>query len=228
MSLIDGGSLAATLDAVNEALFFGHHLPKTEYAETARWIAARQGLPGSYAGMFAPTQQDFANGIRLFTGERIATRAGTSHILGEEACRALLLLEVHSTDVTAALQRASDGIRARLGEPAPGQPVTGRYCCGKCSAALWRHLAVGGLGGQESRLAAAMRELKASRTEDGQWRSYPLFYTLSALCEIALPGAVTELRYAAPGLERYLRRPLRDDPYAARRRAVAERALARC
>ena len=228
MSLVDKGSLAATLDVVNEAFFFGHRLAKSERAETARWIAARQGLPGSYAGMFAPTQQDFANGIRLFTGERIATRAGTSHILGEEACRVLILLDVPSADATAALQRASDGIGARLGEPAPGQPVTGRYCCGKCSAALWRHLAVGGLGGQEPRLAAGMRELKASRTDDGQWRSYPLFYTLSALCEITLPGAVAELRHAAPRLERYLGRPLRDDPYAARRRAVAERALARC
>ena len=39
---------------------------------------------------------------------------------------------------------------------------------------------------------------------------------------------MAELRYAAPVLERYLKQTAKDDRYHLRRRAVAERALARC
>ena len=78
MGLLHTRSLSGTLDAVNEALFFGKRIPKDESRRVAGWIAARQGLPGSYAGMFAPTSQDYAHGIRLFTGERISTRAATA------------------------------------------------------------------------------------------------------------------------------------------------------
>jgi hypothetical protein len=68
MALIRTTSLAATLDAVDDALFFGRQLSSKERAEAAGWIAARQGLPRSYAGMFAPTDYDFAHWPRVFTG----------------------------------------------------------------------------------------------------------------------------------------------------------------
>jgi hypothetical protein len=57
--------------------------------------------------MFAPTPGDFANGIRLFTGERISTGAATGHILGEEACRVLLLLDDGPGEAREAVARAS-------------------------------------------------------------------------------------------------------------------------
>ena len=80
----------------------------------AIWLAGRQGLSGSYAGMFAPTSTDYAEGIRLFTGERIASGAATGHILGEEACRALLLLDVDIEKVRLALGRATRSMNDRL------------------------------------------------------------------------------------------------------------------
>jgi hypothetical protein len=107
MKLVHTSSLARTLDAVNQALFVGKHVPKTESRRAAEWIASRQGLPKSYAGMFAPTPRDFREGISLFTGERISSGAATSHILGEEACRALLLLNEGSSDVREVMVRAS-------------------------------------------------------------------------------------------------------------------------
>ena len=116
MDLLRTRSLAGTLDAVNEALFLDKHIPKTEARRVAAWIASRQGLPESYAGMFAPTSRDFAEGIRLFTGERISSRAATAHILGEEACRALLRLNVGSSDVRDALARANRSMDRRLAE----------------------------------------------------------------------------------------------------------------
>lgn len=144
--------------------------------------------------MFAPTGRDFREGVRVFTGERMRTRAGTAHVLGEEA---------------------------------RGYAV-GRYCCGTCSAAFWRSLAVGGLEHAERRLARGMKELRGARLGDGKWRTFPFWYTLLALSEIALPAAVGEMRYAAPVCERYLARPGTRDAFARRRRAVAERVLGKC
>ena len=114
MGLLDTGSLANTIDAVNDALFFGRRIPKNETRRVALWLAGRQGLSESYAGMFAPTSRDYADGIRLFTGERITSGAATAHILGEEACRALLLLDADIEQARLALGRATRSMDDRL------------------------------------------------------------------------------------------------------------------
>ena len=112
--MLDPNSLAATLDAVNEALFFERRIPRQEARRVAVWLAARQGEQGAYAEMFAPTPRDYARGIRLFTGERIRSGAATGHILGEEACRTLRLLAPDRASVRDALQRASEAMDRRL------------------------------------------------------------------------------------------------------------------
>ncbi len=116
--LIHKTSLAATLDAYNEAVFFGNRVSPTERRELAVWLAGRQGLKGSYAGgtMFAPTSRDFKEGYRTFTGERITSGAGTSHQLGEETCRALTLLNVKLKFVSNALDAALVGKKKVLAE----------------------------------------------------------------------------------------------------------------
>jgi hypothetical protein len=225
MRLVDEGSLALTLDAVNEAMFLGRRIPRLARVEAATWIARRQGVPGSYADMFAPTEADFME-ARLFTGEPIASRAATGHILGEEGIRALQLLAVRTPGVRAALTRAKEGMEARVTDTASGP--WGMYCCGTCSCAYWRNLAAGGLMLAEERLAQGMKDMKARRLGTGKWRAFPFFYAVLALTEIDLPGSRAELRYAAPALERYLQRPATDEVISLRRHAVAERALARC
>ena len=224
MKIIHTRSLAATVDAVNEAFFFGRPLSKSDRQQAAKWIAGRQGEAGSYAGMFAPTKKDFAEGLRLFTGELIKTRAGTAHIIGEEACRALILLNATGKDVADALSEATAGMLGRLRK----EIRPGMYCCGKCSCALWRHLSVGGLDKAERRLAAGVKTLKSRRDGNGRWKVFPFYYTLLALSEIDLPSAVSEMRYAAPSCERVLKQSPKDDGYAQRRRLLAERVLAKC
>jgi hypothetical protein len=227
MAIIDESSLAATLDALNDAFFHRRPPAAQQRQQAAAWIAARQGAPGSYADMFAPTEQDLREGIRVYTGEAIDSGAATGHILGEEACRALILLNVPNPGVKAALERARAGMLSRvLGAEKQGY-TRGMYCCGKCSVAFWRHLAVGGLADPERRLAAGLRALKERRTDDGKWRTFPFFYTLLALSETELPGARAELRHAAGVGERYLTRPP-TGPYGARRHEVVRKALARC
>jgi hypothetical protein len=127
MSLLDTRSLAGTIDAVSDVLFFGRRIPANEVRRVAQWLASRQGLPGSYAGMFAPTRRDCTRGIRLFTGERISSGAATGHILGEEACRALLLLDANVPVAKVALARASRSMDKRLSQSESGRGRRGFF-----------------------------------------------------------------------------------------------------
>ena len=77
--------------------------------------------------MFSPTNEDYPEGVRLFTGERISSRVGTGHILGEEACRALLLLDVGLGDVENALEQEMHCMELRLRESEAGDPGPGFY-----------------------------------------------------------------------------------------------------
>lgn len=219
-------SLSRTLDTVNEALFFGRLTPRAERERVSRWIAGRQGRPGSYADMFAPTSLDLKEGIRLFTGEMIRSGAAIRHVIGEEACRALILLKSRSGTVRKALEQASQGMLSRLSDP--WDRARGMYCCGTCTAALWRHLTAGGLKDAEKWLVSGVRALKAHRDGEGRWRRFPFYYTLLALSEIELPGAFREMKYAAPACERYLARVRGDSSIIQRRRAVIKGILAKC
>jgi len=226
--LIDPGSLAGTLDAINQAFFHGQALTQSERKLAARWIAATQGGPGSYAGMFAPTNSDIASGIKVFTGETVRSRAATSHILGEESCRALILLNVKDGAVKGALERATLGMLQRLKLAETPDSVCGFYCCGTCSPAYWRHVAVAGLDRNEERLAAGMKALKSYRIGNGRWRRFQFFYTLLALSEIDLKSAVDEMRYAAPVLESYVKTTVNKNGFSERRQAISRRVLAKC
>ena len=177
--------------------------------------------------MFAPTEGDFAAGVRLFTGETLRSRAGSAHVLGQEACRALILLDVPAAKVRTALQRASQWQTALAGSADEAQ---GTYCCGRCSVALWRHLTVGGFADLDAErwLKTAMKTLRAARLDDGKWRRFPFYYTVLALSEIDLPAARQERKYAAPRCEALLKRGPKDDRIDARRRQLAERILAVC
>lgn len=226
MGLVNTRSLADTLNRVNEMLFFDKHLSKWQKDEVALWIASRQGLQGSYSDMFAPTKHDFREGIRVFSGERITSGGSLRHVLGEEACRALIQLDVLKIRVKDALKRAQDGMLKRLTESQQWFYKTGMYCCGTCTVSLWRHLVVGGLDNAERRLIVGMKALKKHRNGDGKWRRFPFYYTLLALSEIDLPSARVEMKYAAKVLERFLERSQKKTKINQRRIVLAEGILA--
>ncbi|HEY3322964.1 MAG TPA: hypothetical protein VGP72_21090 [Planctomycetota bacterium] len=220
MRLLNTESLAATLDAVYDA--GPSQIARPERLRVAKWIASRQGLPGSYANMFAPTDRD-RKGLRLYTGEKITTRAATAHILGEEACRALVLLNVSDAGVQRALAAAQAGIAERLEHAEKIGVQMGTYCCGPCTVSMWRHLLVGGLGRVEERLAAGLRQLKKHRLDSGRWRRFPFYYTLTALVE--MEHSQDELRYVASACERALQRT--GGKLEKRRRLLLEKVLAK-
>jgi hypothetical protein len=217
MDIVNRESLALTLDALNDALVSSVELADADRQEAAAWIAGRQGLPRSYRGMPAPTDADFANRVKLFTGEAVTSRAGTAHILGEESCRALMLLRPLDAGAEAALERSQAWLRE------PEMQDRGHYCCGVCSVSMWRHLVT--WPDAEARISDGMRLLRESRV-DGGWRPYPFWYTVLALTEIGTPAAVEELRFVETRLSKRALGGPTSCAYARRRLAIAERALA--
>jgi hypothetical protein len=226
MELINHNKLTSTIDAVNEAFFLKRSLSKSFRNQIAEWIASRQGMEGSYANMFAPTRKDFQDGLVLFTGEKISSRVGVSHILGQESCRALILLNVKSAGVKLALEKANAGFMERMKKYI--MPKEGTYCCATCSCALWRHLSAGGLENGERILAAGIRTLKSLRDGKGRWKRFPFYYTLLILNEIELPAARKEMQYSARACERLLKREMKKDKISQRRYILAERILQKC
>jgi hypothetical protein len=227
----NGNQLSQVIDRVNDAFFWGEKLTRDERGKLARLIAATHGRPGAYANTFALSEAERARGIRLFTGEPTAS-AAARHITGEEACRALRLLNVRDPSVMQALNDAAEGLQQclmrseqstehRMG----GNP--GTFCCGRCSVSVWRHILAGGFDRREERLHGAMTRLKDFRDGKGRWAIFPFWYALSALVEIELPQARQEIRYAAAILERAAKRSTPSGEYERRRTHIARRALAR-
>ncbi len=146
------------------------------------------------------------------------------HILGEEACRALAILQVSEPAVCAVLARATVAVRA-FGK---GRNGPGYYCCADCTVAYWRCLNVLPIPDSHERIESGVSFLVRLRDGHGMWRRFPFYFTLLALVDIEGPLVTTELRYAAPACERRLQRPAAGDAYDSRRHEVLERVLARC
>ncbi|HVJ17969.1 MAG TPA: hypothetical protein VM686_21260 [Polyangiaceae bacterium] len=226
--MIDKSSVSKTIDAISSAFFRGQKVSAPERQQAARWLAGRQGLPGSYAGTFAGFPGEQKGGIVVFTGERF-TSASARHILGEEASRALRLLRVRDAAARTALERADQamlGVLERASQD-PRNTNPGTYCCGKCTVGLWRNLLSGGLDRREERLTRGVERLRSRRDDKGGWRAFPFWYSVLALSEMDVPVASRELRHAAPVLERTVDRRPGAGAFAERRQELARRALGR-
>jgi hypothetical protein len=227
MKLVNKTSLAETIDNITDAFFLGNKIPKEERDSAALFIASRQGLLGSYANLFAPTEKDSSEGIKLFTGETVRPSAALRHIIGEESCRALILLKSPLKVVKDTFRTANESMIERMRESIGVQRPIGWYCCGQCTVSFWRNLLVGGLENQEAELAGGLKILKSLRDGKHGWRRMPFYYTLLALNEFENPLVIDELKYAAPRFEDLIGRKPRKDKYSIRRHVLAERVLKR-
>lgn len=158
-STLVAGTLSKTIDNVHRAFFERSPLSKAQREQAARWIAERQGLPHAYANTFALSDAERKAGIQVFTGERM-TSASARHIAGEEACVALLELDVDARAVRDALARATAGMLAVLAEQDSPTQRTGVFCCAKCCVSVWRNLAAGGLDHQDERMTRGVQYLR--------------------------------------------------------------------
>lgn len=225
-------SLMALVDEVSDAHFWSRSLSADRRRALAGAITQRQGAAGAYAETFALYPDERTDGIKLFTGEPTQS-AAARHIAGEEACRALRLLKPTDRAARAALDTATENLMGCLARSEAmtehrmgGNP--GLFCCGRCTVAVWRHLLAGGFDRREERLAAGIKRLRQHRTKGGKWNTFPFWYTISALVEADVSEAVTELKHAAPLLQRAAAsRPSDHSPYAHRRHEIAVRSMRR-
>lgn len=225
MSIINAASLYKTLDNLNQRFLDNKVLTSAERNQVSKWISQRQGLKGSYANMFAPSDSDFKE-IILFTGDKLTSKASIAHILGEESLRALSLLNVKDKKVEAAAEKARSGLNSLLKRNyEQGNYPLGMFCCGKCTAALWRNISAEGVNKNKKALESGIKYLKSMRDGKGKWRRFPFFYTLLALTDINLPAAKEELEYASDICRRYVNRKSKEDTYGKRKKEIARRAL---
>lgn len=223
--MLNLNSMVETVNAVNQALLLGQVIPAVEALQISRFIASRQGMPGSYGGLFGPADGEALTGYRLFTGDpEMITNASARHILGEEALRILRVLNVPDAEVKTAIEKAQTSFEKVLALSQAKSNETGTFCCGKCTTAYWRALSTGWLPGAEERFTRGMRVLRNTRRQGG-WHRMPFFYTVLALTE--MPPAITkeERAYVRPLAEARLSRLTKASSYYLPRYAVLTKLL---
>jgi len=186
--------------------------------EALEWVLSRQGLHGSYFNLFMPTNQDLSQGLRLLTGERMLSNAGTLHVLGEEALRTVIVWKLRSSSaVKQALESFNDLLEAGA--------ESGRWCCYTCTTAFLRTLAVTKPDKWDRILEKGLNRIKKARMPNGRWHGFPFYYTLITLSEMDTPSAQAELRHASKIAERLLKRYYSDDRVSRFRRLGLKAAL---
>jgi hypothetical protein len=197
MKILNPDSLVKTVDNFNEASCYDIDW-LVEAGDLADWISKRLGKEGGYLGSFAMTESDWEMEFRLFTGERIITKAGRAHVIAEEASRVLRIIE-EETGVEIRLSlRIFENIKSQTLE-------TGDYCCGTCSVSLWRYMNSGGFGEYSKIYSTGLRNLAVYRSEKGGWRRYPFYYTMLALWESKDPISRQEINFQRSTCLRRLR-----------------------
>lgn len=225
MKLINPKSLAESLNNYYDAVYTGKKISHTDKKKLALWISSRQGIEGSYSQLPAPTENDFSNGFRLYTGEKMDMIVSISHILGEESLRALYMLGVKDKKVNSAVENSRKGINSIVKYFQKNAKIPkGWYCCGKCTAAYWRNLSAESVDANRTILNAGLKILNKMRDGKGKWHRFPFYYTVMSLTGIDLPAAKAELAYAEAGLLRMAGRTPKNK-FDKRRRIIAEKAL---
>ena len=224
MAILNPRSLIQTVDAFNQAFFLGS--PWTGEAERlVRWLDARFGQPRAYAESFALTDDDWHADFRLFTGERITTRAARTHIIAEETIRVLTIIHRVTGLDCPARQKSEERLGERIfGSAKSTATQDGMYCCGPCSIALWRCLAAGAYAQQPNIVPLALASLARHRDGNGGWGRFPFYYTLLFLADLGPQRAAEEMDYCAPrlgNLQRLLER--KTDAFSSRRLALINR-----
>jgi len=223
-TIVNCGSLARTLWALDEARLRGQPATGAGVREALDWVTSRFGGEGAYRGLLcAPTTEDLRARLAVPTGEDASLgRGGAAHILGEEAVRALSLWRrEEGWEREQVVRSIRDEFRTLAGRP-------GHFCCLRCSVARWRALTAARPDGWEDILRDGL-QLLGERTIDksGRWRGYPFYYTLLALSETPLAEVDKERRRVRAAAERVLERQQEADIVGRFRRRALEWATAR-
>ena len=225
MKILDTDSLIITVDRFNEAVFLEKDWRK-EAESIVAWVSDRLGC--GYAGSFAMTENDWQRPFHLFTGEKITTRAGRSHVIAQETNRMFEIIEKETGDSIEAKTISEERLARRIFEDERSIALsTGDYCCGTCSVSLWRCMSAGGYSQFGEALPRGLKTLARYREETGGWRRYPFYYTMLGLIGITRKVAADELRYHTPLIVKRTKwLANKQDSFSRRRHEVLVQALA--
>ena len=227
MKYLNTNSLFQTIDNVSDALMFGFAIDRDEKFKIADFVISRQGEPYAYADTFAPTEYDLRQDLILYTGEKIKSRVGKCHMIGEEACRLLRKLDLQTDKIKRALERTDFGLRKQIDKVYENSRYEyGMYCCKSCSCGLWLNLSSGGLNNDTELLISGLNYLKRHRDNSGRWTGFPYYYILYVLNEIENDIAIDEMRFCAKSIERRLKKKrIEENKYEMRRNYICEQLL---
>ncbi len=213
-AILHTDSLALTLWELEHIRLNSSKPDPQKIDEAIDWIIQRQKEPGRYGlGFAAPTEKDYISS-RLPTGEKMHSRAGIAHLLGEEAFWALSKWRGPEKN---SIRKGLIGMlgRARRFRAASDR---GSYCCTTCSLALWRALIASELPEGLPFVERGLTTMNISHDDKLGWRGFQFTYTVYALASLEHPLADRELKYAAGRIERAHRRIRKsEDPYGLRK-----------
>ena len=212
-------SLQETLWRLEEVRYGFRNKSSAKAKEALQWVLTRQGLPGSYLGMFMPTDRDLHRGLKLLTGERIRSSAAIRHILSEEALRTAIVWGLGEASAVGQALKGFDQIMER------GARSSGRYCCYNCTIAFLRTLVVVKPKDWNQTLEKGLNRIRRARTDDGKWHGFPFYYTILTLSEMSTPLAEAELKHASVNAEKLLKRYRGNDRASLFRRLTLESML---
>jgi hypothetical protein len=225
MENLEQNSLVQTVEYISEAFLLGKKIDKNSRISLAKFIVEQQDKPNCYAHTFAPTEFDLTNEFRLFTGEKVNSKVGLCHILGEEASVALRRLNLGENKIELAIEKANKGLNSFILKYKHLYPE-GMYCCKTCSCALWLNIGTDGVPNQKEMLNSAMKILKNNRDNNGKWKGFNFYYTLYVLNSIDNNLSFKELQYASLSIEKRLKKMNEmEGKYGVRRKAILEQIL---
>lgn len=217
MTLLNKTSLYKTVDNVNDALFYGRKITKTDAKEIISWISTRYDTEYSYNHSYGLTTKDMQMPVFTFTGERLLC-ASMRHIMAEESARVVKQLSKIAGIQPETLKKTDEWFYKMLeASESAGKPL-GTFCCGPCTIGLWRYINAGGLPKYKKYISDGLRALHSNRDEAGKWGRFPFYYTLLALSEIEDEIALKEINYAMTACERALKRINKNNIFSRRKR----------
>ena len=218
MKILHTNSLIETVDAFNEAVYLKYPWQQ-EAKPLIAWMDSRLGKDRAYAGSYALTESDWNREFRLFTGEKVSTRAARSHIIAEESTRIMNIIKRETGLDSESRTISEKRLVSQILSYRPDHTLsTGFYCCGKCSISLWRCVAGGGFVNRLNIIEPALSSLAKARDGSGGWHRFPFYYTLFFLKDIDPRLAAPEIQYCSKRLERVRKRMVEKTEMLSKRR----------
>ncbi len=165
-------SLAETAHSVELLLWLGLSPTHERLVAAGQWLMSRCSDEAIVKGMPHPEERELIKDAKLFTGQAVGSENSYRFQLGLGALRALWLLGVESTELSAVEYRLFD----LLAKP------PGWLCCLNLATAYWA-VSVSPVISQASFVAEGLSRLLAAEVRPGKWRGtlrpWYMYYVLS-------------------------------------------------